>query len=122
MLEAAGSISVRASDLPEGAFSVAGMPAACRLSDDYWISHHLQSVGVATKLLPTCVFDFGQAQYAEPCGRPFGTIPTIQHIGALSEHHNKASDMEWPSHAKHDSRKTTSSSNSNSSNSSSNAG
>eukprot|EP00927_Polykrikos_kofoidii_P041809 TRINITY_DN35661_c0_g1_i1.p1 TRINITY_DN35661_c0_g1~~TRINITY_DN35661_c0_g1_i1.p1 ORF type:complete len:364 (+),score=71.06 TRINITY_DN35661_c0_g1_i1:165-1094(+) len=85
LLEGVGSISVRASLVPESVFDVQGMPPACRLSDDYWISHHLAEAGVALDLLPRCVYDFSTEAWPRSCGTPFHDVRQIRHIGALSE-------------------------------------
>lgn len=84
VLEATGTISVRASSVPEVVFDVRDMQPACRLSDDYWISHHLVSAGVALELLPRCQYDFYQNAWPATCGVPFHTVPSIEHLDALS--------------------------------------
>ena len=83
LLEATGSVSVRASWLPEAAFSVATQPDACRLSDDYWISHHLQRAGVTLAILPNCKYNFNTGRWPPSCGQ-ITPIPRIGAIGALS--------------------------------------
>mmetsp|Transcript_158277 Transcript_158277/g.484934 ORF Transcript_158277/g.484934 Transcript_158277/m.484934 type:complete len:314 (+) Transcript_158277:91-1032(+) len=84
ILEATGSVSVRASALPEEAFGIGGMPDACRLSDDYWLSHYLARAGVKLKTLSECLYDFNDGTWPESCGTPFHALPEIEHIGALS--------------------------------------
>mmetsp|Transcript_10017 Transcript_10017/g.23588 ORF Transcript_10017/g.23588 Transcript_10017/m.23588 type:complete len:145 (+) Transcript_10017:2-436(+) len=84
LLEATGSVSVRASALPDAAFAIGSMPDACRLSDDYWLSHHLTAAGVSLKLLPECTYDFNSGTWPTSCGVPFRALPEIEHIGALS--------------------------------------
>mmetsp|Transcript_156532 Transcript_156532/g.300234 ORF Transcript_156532/g.300234 Transcript_156532/m.300234 type:complete len:361 (-) Transcript_156532:255-1337(-) len=86
LLEATGSVSIRASALTdEKVFTVSETPDACRLSDDYWISHFLLAAGVKLELLPTCQFDFVSGKWPQSCSQPFESIPEVQHIGALSE-------------------------------------
>ena len=84
LLEATGSISLRASALPESAFDVHRQPDTCRLSDDYWLSHHLAGAGVALELLPRCVYNFNTGQWPQSCGS-MREAPGIGHIGALSK-------------------------------------
>ena len=48
LIEGTGTVSVRASvasALPKAAFAVSDEPDACRLSDDYWLSHFLRAAG-----------------------------------------------------------------------------
>lgn len=85
VLEATGTISVPADVVPAAVFRVKKMPDACRFSDDYWISHHLAAAGVKLHLLPNCVYDYNSGTWPETCGTPFHSVPTIQHIHALSE-------------------------------------
>lgn len=102
MLEATGSVSIRASYLRDNlVFRVSRLPDACRLSDDYWISHFLVKAKVTLELLPTCQYDFGLSIWPESCSQPFETIPEVQHIGALSETqldangHGKRAGGDW---------------------------
>lgn len=85
LLEATGTISVPASAVPHEVFRVKDMPPACRLSDDYWISHNLVKAGVKLENLPKCQYDFGRNSWPRSCGTPFHTVKDIQHIEALSE-------------------------------------
>lgn len=86
LLEAVGSVSVRASYLTDDmVFSISETPDACLLSDDYWISHFLSKAKVRLELLPTCQYDFESGIWPDSCSRPFQTIPEVQHIQALSE-------------------------------------
>lgn len=83
LLEATGSVSVRASFLPEAAFDVHRLPEACRLSDDYFLSHHLSRAGVHLALLPSCVYDFGSGAWPPSCGE-MRASPRIEAIEPLS--------------------------------------
>ena len=83
LLEATGTVSVRASFLPEAAFGVARQPDACRLSDDYWISHYLTAVGVSLSLLPRCTYNFNSNEWPRSCGK-FEPLPEVAQLGALS--------------------------------------
>ena len=83
LLEATGSISLRASFLPDAAFGVRSTHDACRLSDDYWISHHLSSVGVRLGLLAECTYDFNSNLWPTSCGA-MAAVAHIERIEALS--------------------------------------
>mmetsp|Transcript_124132 Transcript_124132/g.397004 ORF Transcript_124132/g.397004 Transcript_124132/m.397004 type:complete len:195 (-) Transcript_124132:104-688(-) len=86
LLEATGTISVFASVVPQTVFQISSLPAACRLSDDYWISHNLLSAGVELDALPRCVYDFHRGVWPESlCGASFHALLSVQHIDALSE-------------------------------------
>jgi hypothetical protein len=84
LLEATGSVSLRASALPEAAFDIFGQPDACRLSDDYWLSHHLVAAGVALELLPACQYNFHTSTWPSSCGAGMAPAREIESIGALS--------------------------------------
>ena len=83
MLEATGTVSVRATSLPLAAFAVADSPVACRLSDDYWLSHHMRSAGIALALLPSCQYDFVGSRWPPSCGH-FQPLHELGAIDALS--------------------------------------
>ena len=83
ILEAVGTVSVRASFLPDAAFGIGSQPDACRLSDDYWISHHLATAGVELSMLPTCTYSFNSGQWPQSCGN-FVPLSAVASIGALS--------------------------------------
>jgi len=83
LLEATGSISVRASWLPEAAFSVARTPDICRLSDDFWLAHHLLNRSINFALLPRCQYNFTSLTWPESCGL-MRTVPAVEKQGALS--------------------------------------
>lgn len=85
LLEATGTISVPASAVPREVFRIRDMPAACRLSDDFWISHHLAAAGVELAILPRCKYDYNLGVWPKSCGAPFRSVPSIEHIDALSE-------------------------------------
>lgn len=83
ILEATGTVSVRASALPAAAFGVVTQPDACRLSDDYWISHHLTGAGVGFATLPACTYDFNSGAWPPSCGT-FAPLAHVAELGALS--------------------------------------
>ena len=83
VLEATGSVSVRASFLPEAAFAVSEYPDACRLSDDYWLSHHMARASVRFALLPACTYNFNTNAWPSSCGH-MAAAPEIETIEALS--------------------------------------
>ena len=83
VLEATGSISVRASWMPNEAFSIATQPDVCRLSDDFWLSHWLSRAGVKLETLPGCKYDYGRNRWPVSCGK-IRPLPGIGEIGALS--------------------------------------
>eukprot|EP00928_Gymnodinium_smaydae_P045101 TRINITY_DN30106_c0_g2_i1.p1 TRINITY_DN30106_c0_g2~~TRINITY_DN30106_c0_g2_i1.p1 ORF type:complete len:311 (-),score=74.55 TRINITY_DN30106_c0_g2_i1:439-1371(-) len=85
LLEATGTISLRASAVPEATYRVLDSPPTCFLSDDYWIARHLTQAGVQLELLPDCVYDFNSGRWPESCGTPFETVPHIENIDALSQ-------------------------------------
>lgn len=97
LLEATGTISIRASDVPrpghskmfevgDAAYSGGvGKADACRLSDDYWLSHHLAAAGLSFELLPGCVYDYNRGEWPSSCGAPFEAVPAIENIDALSQ-------------------------------------
>lgn len=85
ILEATGTISVRASQVPESVFRIHSMPPSCRLSDDYWISRHLTQSGLQLQLLPRCEYNFHLGVWPSSCGQPYHTVRDIQHVEALSE-------------------------------------
>ena len=87
LIEGTGTVSVRASvasALPKAAFAVSDEPDACRLSDDYWLSHFLRAAEVSLEGLPKCRFDYEEERYDDACGVPFYEMPQISSIDALS--------------------------------------
>jgi len=94
ILEATGTISVRASAVPGAVFS-GEMAESCRLSDDFWISHHLGMAGVKLALLPgDCKFFWASQTYSENCGA-FRGAGDIAHIAALSEVSAESGNEGW---------------------------
>ena len=87
VLEATGTISVRASFLPrEATEGLNRAPDACRLSDDYWISHFLTSANVRLEELPSCVYSWSLGRWpADSCGSPFYELSHLAGLGALSQ-------------------------------------
>ena len=85
ILEATGTISIRA-DVLHRVPSVFQMIEvdACRLSDDFWIFHHLRLANVEQRTLP-CTYDFHRNRWPSTiCGSPFHVDPRISDISALS--------------------------------------
>ena len=57
LVEGTGTVSVRASVallLPDTVFAVGDEPDACRLSDDFWISHFFHRANISLEGLPRC--------------------------------------------------------------------
>lgn len=87
MLEATGTVSVVASVVPNDMFTVASQPDACKYSDDFWISHHLDKSGVAIRALPGCTYDWptkGGKGWPKSCG-DFVHVSRIGQIQPLSK-------------------------------------
>lgn len=105
ILEATGTISIRASFLPSAAFNIADEPDVCRLSDDYWISHFLHQNGVALALLPGCQYHFGSSFLdvlgASNGGKDAGAIgmsgKTHQSRKDESDESSSVAQRGWPS-------------------------
>lgn len=97
LLEATGTISLRASDVPavgSAVFAIgdaavdpstAGTADACRLSDDFWVAHHLSLDGLRFELLPGCEYNFRRGVWPRSCGEPFEPVDSIGRIDALSQ-------------------------------------
>ena len=87
LVEGTGTVSVRASVallLPETVFAVGDEPDACRLSDDFWISHFFHRANISLEGLPNCRFDYEWESYDEECGFPFYELEDVGGINALS--------------------------------------
>ena len=87
LVEGTGTVSVRASIasvLPDAAFAVGDESDACRLSDDFWISHYFHRANVSLKGLPNCRYDYKWERYGDECGSPFYELTDVSEINALS--------------------------------------
>jgi len=84
LLEATGSISIFANDVPDDVFGIESKPDVCRLSDDYWISHFLTKNKVDLQVLPNCQYDFDKGQWWDGCGYSFTQVDFLSNIEPLS--------------------------------------
>lgn len=82
VLEAAGSISIRAGAVPCSAFSVGDTVDACRFSDDYFLARTFRKAGIEMSWLAECQMNWETGTMSDRCLRK--KLSKVEAINPLS--------------------------------------
>jgi len=84
VLEATGSISVRAAAVPEAAFNIGDTPDVCKFSDDFYLAHAFNQAGVELELLDECAMDWAIERMPERClQRELNVVKAIDPLSSM---------------------------------------
>eukprot|EP00930_Biecheleria_cincta_P058017 TRINITY_DN43881_c0_g1_i1.p1 TRINITY_DN43881_c0_g1~~TRINITY_DN43881_c0_g1_i1.p1 ORF type:complete len:410 (+),score=61.69 TRINITY_DN43881_c0_g1_i1:118-1347(+) len=85
VLEATGSISVRAGAVPCVAFSIGKAADACKFSDDYYLARALGRAGLELSLLEECNMNWNTGSMSARCVRQkLVKVETIEPLSSLT--------------------------------------
>jgi len=84
VLEATGSISIRASAVPSAAFKIGSTPDACKFSDDFYFANAFKKAGVELRLLDECAMDWNRMRMPQRClQRELQAVKTIHPLSSM---------------------------------------